>query len=61
MLKWSIMMCLRCFYSLVILGGETSKNHHDVRNMGLGKFLCVPMCFGKFYEFIFIEIEDGCY
>ena len=30
-------------------------NIHDVRKMCLGMCLCVLVCFGKFYAFIFVE------
>ena len=53
-------MFLGTVFSLVMFGGQTSKNDHDVRKVILRKCLCVLMCFIEFYVFILIEIDVGC-
>ena len=44
---------------LMMFGGQTSKNIHDVRKVCLETTLCVLACFVKFYVLVLDEVHLG--
>ena len=47
-------MFLGSLSSFVMIWSQASENVHNVRNVYLRKCLCVLMCLGEFYVFIFL-------